>query len=123
LHVRVLPSATRGWQVLVPPQASTQAAQALAQRITAAGFSDLLVLHEGAEANAIALGRYGSQASARARAATLVAAGFPAQAEPVADPDAQSWLDVAAVPAFDAQLARKAIAAPQLQAIDCATVP
>jgi hypothetical protein len=75
----------RAWRVYLPRLPTLDAAQAMAQRIAVAGVSDFLVLREGAEANSIALGRYGSEGAARDRAATLVAAGFPARAEPLAD--------------------------------------
>lgn len=113
-------AATRGWRVQMPPLASPEAAQAMAQRITAAGFSDFLVVHDGAEANAIALGRYGGEDSARRRAAALVAAGFEARVEPLADAQAMTWLDVVAAAGFDAAAAQTAAAAPQRRLLDCA---
>ena len=113
------PSA-RGWRVQMTPLASPEAAQAMAQRIAAAGFSDFLVVHEGAEANAIALGRYGGEDSARRRAAALVAAGFEARVEPLGEAQATTWLDVVAAAGFDAAAAQAAAAAPQRRLLDCA---
>ena len=68
-----------GWRVFLPPQASVAEADAAASRIAGAGFSDYLVLREGAEANAIALGRYGTREAAQRRTAALQAAGFAAR--------------------------------------------
>ena len=90
-------SPARGWRVQMPPLASPEAAQAMAQRIAAAGFSDFLIVRDGDEANAIALGRYGSEDGARRRAAALVAAGFDARAEPIGgNAKSTTWLDVVA---------------------------
>ena len=110
----------RGWRVQLRPQATPEAAQAMAQRIAAAGFNDLLVVREGPEANAIALGRYRGEEPARRRAAALVAAGFDARAEPLGEARTATWLDVAAGPGFDAAVAQVAAAAPQQRTIDCA---
>lgn len=89
----------RAWRVLLP-QATREQAVATAARIGAAGFSDYLVMPAtGADANAIALGRYGGESAARERARALAAAGFPAVAEPVGAREVL-WLDVAATRAF-----------------------
>lgn len=114
-----LASPARGWRVQLPPQPTPEAAQAMAQRIEAAGFSDFLIVRDGPEANAIALGRYRGEASARRRAAALVAAGFAVRAEPLGEAHATTWIDLLAVPGFDAAAARAA-AATQMHAIDCA---
>jgi hypothetical protein len=110
----------RGWRVQTLPLASPEAAQAMAQRIAAAGFSDFMIVREGAEANAIALGRYGSEDTARRRAAALATAGIEARAEPLGDAQATTWLDVAAAAGFNAASAQAAIAAPQRRPLDCA---
>ncbi len=68
-----------GWRVYLPRLPSAEAAQATAARIGEAGFGDYLVVREGADANTIALGRYGSEAAALRRSAALRAAGFPAR--------------------------------------------
>ncbi len=68
-----------GWRVYLPRLPSADAAQAIAARIGEAGFSDYLVVRDGADANTIALGRYGSEDAARRRSAALRAAGFPAR--------------------------------------------
>jgi len=73
-----------GWRVYLPGLPSADAAQATAARIGAAGFTDYLVVREGDDANTIALGRYGSEAAAQRRTASLRAAGFPARCARIA---------------------------------------
>lgn len=68
-----------GWRVYLPRLPSADAAKATAARIGEAGFSDYLVVADGADANTIALGRYGTESAARRRTASLRAAGFPAR--------------------------------------------
>lgn len=68
-----------GWRVWLPRLPSADAAQAAAARIGESGFSDYLVVRDGADANTIALGRYGSEQAAQRRTAALRAAGFPAR--------------------------------------------
>lgn len=122
MRVRDAVEASRGWRVMLPPQADRAAADALAAQIRDAGFDDLLVVPSGDEANSIALGRYGSEATARRREAALRTAGFPAQAQPLGDVVVAHWLDVAAAPAFDVASARAASAAGEARGIDCAGV-
>lgn len=122
VRVRDVVQAPRGWRVVMPPQADRAAADALAAQIRDAGFDDLLVVPSGDEANAIALGRYGSEATARRREAALRTAGFPAQAQPLGDVMVAHWLDVAAGPAFDVAAARAASAAAEARDIDCSGV-
>ena len=116
------PAAARGWRVYLPPLPSLEQAQTVAQRIGAAGFSDFMVVREGAEANSIALGRYGSEEAAKKRADTLVAAGFAVQAEALGEAAKSGvvWLDVVADAAFDPRRAQAAIAATQYRKADCA---
>ncbi|RDZ27200.1 SPOR domain-containing protein [Lysobacter silvisoli] len=114
-------ASARGWRVQLPPQGSREQAQAAAQRIAAAGFSDYFVVADGAEANAIALGRYRTEDAARRREQALNAAGFAAKAEPLGDARASTWLDVAAGEGFDPDAAQSAIAV-QRRSIDCASM-
>lgn len=108
----------RAWRVVMP-QPSRAQALAMADRIRGAGFSDLLVLPEGgADSNAIALGRYRSEASARERARALAEAGFDTRAEPVGVRETL-WLDVAADAAFAPASATLGLTG---TAIDCAGV-
>lgn len=111
-----------GYNVFLPPSADRAAAQALAQRIDAAGFDDYLILNTGELANAIALGRYGSREAAERRQSALVAAGFAAQLGPVGrEGPAQWWLDVEAGEGEGPRLQALA-AAPQSRPLDCATL-
>lgn len=121
-RVRDVVDAPRGWRVAMAPQSDRAAADALAARIREAGFDDLLVIPSGDEANAIALGRYGSEPAARRREAALRGAGFPAQAQPLGDASTRHWLDFAAGPTFDAAAARTTADAAEAREIDCADV-
>jgi hypothetical protein len=124
VSTRVIPretrtGTTRGWRVLLPAAPSLADAQATAQRISAAGFGDYFIVREGSEANSIALGRYRNEDSATRRAQSLVAAGFPARAEPLGDGRASYWLDVVPALVFDTARAQAAVqVAPR--PIDCA---
>lgn len=112
---------SRDWQVILAPLPSAEQAAATAQRIAAAGFSDYFVVRQGEQANAIALGRYGNEATALRRAEALVAAGFAARAEPLGG--TLTWLDVGAAPGFDPAAAQRLAAAPEHRALDCAALP
>lgn len=119
---REVPGKTaQGYNVVLPPQADREAAQALAQRIGAAGFDDYLVVNSGAQANGIALGRYRSREGAERRQAALRAGGFDAQLQPVGNEGAaQWWLDVAAVAGVTASGLRSGAGAAQSRSLDCA---
>jgi hypothetical protein len=113
----------RGWRVYLPPLPSLEQAQAVAQRIGAAGFSDFLIVREGDEARSIALGRYRNEEGAKKRADALIAAGFAVQVAPLGGPDDAAktiWLDVIADEAFDPRRTQASIAAAQYRKADCA---
>ena len=93
MEVRRDASGARGWRVWIPPLPDLEAAQAMAARIVAAGLEDYYVVPNGAEANSIALGRYGNAPAAQRRQATLHAAGFESLAEPLGT--SPRWLRVA----------------------------
>ena len=110
----------RGWRVYLPPFTSLEQAQAVAQRIGAAGFDDFLVVRDGAEANSIALGRYRNEEGAKKRADALIAAGFAAQTAALGEHGPASvWLDVVADEGFDPRRAQASIAAAQYRKADC----
>lgn len=109
----------RGWKVAMAPLASREDAVAMAERIRAAGISDLYVMNEGADANSIALGRFGGEDAARRREAELRGKGFAAQATPLGDTPSQAWLD-ARLPAATKPASLAAIA--PSRAIDCASL-
>lgn len=105
-----------GYRVLLPPLADLGQAQATADRIAAAGFQDFLVLRQGQEANAIALGSYRSRETAESRATALRTAGFPAEIRAQgASGGSRWWLDAATT---DAGAVRAAF--PGAQDRDCA---
>lgn len=114
-------SGASGYNVFLPPSADREIAQALAQRIGAAGFDDYLVINSGDQLNGIALGRYRSRESAERRQSALTAAGFAAQLQPIGQEGAtQWWLEVeAAADASGPQLKASAASA-QSRSLDCA---
>jgi type IV secretory pathway VirB10-like protein len=109
----------RGWRVYLPAAADRAAADANAQRLRAAGFTDLVVVGDGAEAHSVALGRFSTEARARAHAGALQAAGFAAKAEALGESRSRYWLDLVAGPTFDPNRARRAAGA-TLRSADCA---
>lgn len=115
--VATVPSPGRGWRVWLPPLADRAAAQALAARIAAAGFSDYYVVPGGDEANSIALGRYGNEGAAQRRQAQLQAAGFAAQAQALGI--ATRWLDIATSTGADDAALRLRSGAGQSRVLDC----
>ena len=132
-YARVLPQVLRaesreiatgiasGWRVFMPPLASRAEAQASVDRLTAAGIDDLMLVPDGADANAIALGRYSSEAGARRRQAALAEAGFDAQVAPLGV-DTEGWIHVGAGAGFDASRVAGDIAASSHAPVDCATL-
>lgn len=119
VHTRTA-SPVRGWRVVMPPLPTPEAAKATAKRIADAGFSDYLVMHEGGDANGIALGRYSGEATARRRVQSLAKAGFAARAEPVGGGSSTTWLNIVAAPGFDAAQAQSLAKAPGRETLDCA---
>ena len=119
-RLREVPLGTpRAWRVYIPPFPTREAAQAVADRMLAAGLDDLLVMPNGPDRNGIALGRFGSETSAQRRQAQLQAAGFTAQVGPVGNVATEGWIDVAAGQAFDAARAQQDIAAPRTVPLAC----
>lgn len=116
-HVRAETLPARAYAVLLPPLADRAAAQAMTERIAAAGFSDLMLINSGPSANGVALGRYGSREAAQRRQAELRAGGFPAQLQPVGQ-DTQWWLDVT-LGAGEGALARRQAQAARAVPRDC----
>jgi hypothetical protein len=111
----------RGWRVLVPPLPGATEAEAMAERIAAAGFTDYFVMRRGADTNAVALGRYQSESAARRRADALVAAGFPARAEPLGA-TLQPWLEVALPAGTDPTALPTVAGVAQSQPLACDTL-
>ena len=112
-----------GYNVLLPPLPDREAARALAQRIGAAGFDDYLVISGGAQANGIALGRYGSREGAERRQSALKAAGFDAQLQVIGNEGPrQWWLDMAANEGVAGSRLKDLAAASQSRPLDCAVL-
>ena len=112
----------RGWRVYLPAAADRAAANASADKLKAAGFSDLLVVGDGAETNSIALGRFSAEARAQQHATALRAAGFEVRAEPLGEARTTRWIDAAIKADSDLAAARRASGAAQSRAVDCAGV-
>lgn len=110
----------RGWRVYLPPAADRATADATADRLRAAGFKDLLVVGNGAEANGIALGRFSSEDRARQHAETLRAAGFEAKAEALGETKTAYWVELTVAGTADAAVLRRRAGAAQARPIDCA---
>ena len=126
LHARLreVPGAgTGGYQVVMPPAASLEEAQATAARIGAAGFDDFLVVRQGEQANGIALGRYRSREAAERRLTQLQAAGFPAQMQTVgrAGPGL-GWLEAGAAAGADVDALARLASSGAPQPLECAAL-
>ncbi|GAB3509343.1 SPOR domain-containing protein [Pseudoxanthomonas daejeonensis] len=85
------PGDAAGYRVVLPPAPDRAQAQAMAERVAAAGFEDFFVLNQGAEANGIALGAYRGRETAQRRADALRAAGFPAELRAQGASGASRW--------------------------------
>lgn len=109
------------WRVMLPPPAGEEDAEALAQRIAAAGFGELQVVEQGMEAGSIALGVFTRDAAARTHRDALRAAGFDARLYPDGG-DAQ-WLlvslDAAQAQDLDERHLRAELGALRAQPVPC----
>lgn len=112
-------ASTGGYRVWIPPSSSRDEAQALEQRISAAGFDDYLLVTNGEDANSIALGMFRSRDSAERRQAALRTAGFEAEMRPSDEVPARLWLDVRAAEGFDVGQARALPGVSGVVALDC----
>lgn len=120
-RLREIPgTSASGYQVVIPPAATLEEAQATAARIGAAGFDDFLVVRQGDQANGIALGRYRSREAAERRLAQLEAAGFGAELQPVgrAGPGLW-WLDAGVAEGVDAVALARAASSGAPQPLEC----
>lgn len=118
-RAREVPTGAVGWRVMLPPQDDREAAQAMVARLVEAGFQDHFIIAQGEEANAVALGRFGSEPGARRHEQALRAAGFEAVAEPLGATGGQTWIDFAAGGDFDVEQAREDVGATQAGTADC----
>ncbi|HET7125904.1 MAG TPA: SPOR domain-containing protein [Lysobacter sp.] len=117
---RTTSSGGKGWTVWLPPFADMTTAQAKALEIAGAGIKDYYVVAEGAQANAIMLGRYGSEDNAQRRIVELQAKGIQARVLPPQDAVSQAWVDVEAATGFAPAAAQARIGAKSTQPLDCA---
>jgi hypothetical protein len=108
------------WRVMLPPTPDEDA-DALVDRLAAAGFDDVQPVRDGPEAGSIALGMFAGEAAANSHGDRLVAAGFAAQVHP--DGGDRDWLvvglDAAQAVDVDADALRSQAGALQAGAVDC----
>lgn len=95
-----------GYAVLLPPLSDRAAAQAMIERLVAAGVDDYMIISNGPSTNGVALGKYGSRESAQRRQADLRARGFSAQIQPAGEV-IQWWLDVGVASSEEARVRRQ----------------
>lgn len=109
----------RGWRVWMAPLPDRATADATVARLLDAGFNDYYVIADGADANGIALGRFGSEAPARNRAEALRAAGFEAEAAPLGSTLTRYWIDAMAAGGVTADALRARAGATRVETRDC----
>lgn len=118
--IREAPTGATGWRVMMPAHADREAARETVARLVEAGFHDHFIISQGEEANAVALGRFGAEASARRHEAALREAGFEAVSDPLGATGSESWVDLAAGPDFSPGQAREDAGAARAEPADCA---
>ncbi|KAF1685990.1 hypothetical protein B1992_09805 [Pseudoxanthomonas broegbernensis] len=101
-----VPGEAAGYRVLLPPADDLAEAQALAGRIAAAGVQDYLIVRQGEETHAIALGSYRSREAAQRRLQALRDAGFPAVLRAQGRAASSQWWLELEVDSVDADAAR-----------------
>lgn len=79
------------FRVLLPPAASRSAADETVERLQAAGFTDVLVLQQGGDANTVALGTFRNRAMAERRVEAMRQLGFPAELRPMGNAQPPRW--------------------------------
>jgi hypothetical protein len=109
----------RGWRVWMAPLPDRAAADAMVARLLAAGFNDYYVIADGAEANGIALGRFGSEPAATARAQALRDAGFDADAAPLGSTLTRHWIDATLAEGDTGDALRARVGAARVETRDC----
>lgn len=109
----------RGWRVWMAPLPDRAASDAMVARLLAAGFNDYYVIADGAEVNGIALGRFGSEPAARARAQALRDAGFEADAAPLGSTLTRPWIDATLAEGDTGDALRSRVGAARVETRDC----
>ncbi|MFL6585962.1 MAG: SPOR domain-containing protein [Luteimonas sp.] len=109
----------RGWRVWMAPLPDRAAADAMVARLLAAGFNDYYVIADGAEANGIALGRFGSAPAATARAQALRDAGFEAEAAPLGSTLTRHWIDATLAEGDTGDAMRARVGAARVETRNC----
>lgn len=83
-----------GYWAYVPPLDTLQAARAVLRDLQDRGIREILIISEGARANAISAGVYTTEAQAQERRDAIHAFGYTAEIEPLYRTQPQYWLDV-----------------------------
>ncbi|MDV3467433.1 SPOR domain-containing protein [Stenotrophomonas sp. C3(2023)] len=109
------------YRVMLPPAADRAAAQAMVQRIQAAGLGDYYIIADGPQANAIALGQYRNREGAQRRLAAVQAAGFAAELTG-GEPPPRWWLQGQLATAADANGLRQRSGAAQQRRLECSVL-
>ncbi|PNS09164.1 SPOR domain-containing protein [Solilutibacter silvestris] len=116
VDARQVAQSGRGYDVILPPEQDAAGA-ALLDKLKAAGIKDMFVIRDGADANGVALGHFGSPDGAQRRVAELQGKDF----QPHVRPGGQAlfWLDVAAAAGFDPAQVRDAVHATHGERVAC----
>ena len=109
----------RGFNVLIPPLSSPEAAAIVQVKLRDAGFQDQFLIRQGAQSNGIALGRFGTETAARALLTRLKAAGFQAQLSPVGASTTELWIHAVHGSEHDESALRSLASARQVKTIAC----
>jgi len=111
-------------RIFIPPAPNRAQAQAQAERIARAGFSDYFIINEGEDMNAIALGQFRNLQGAQSRLSELKAAGFEVQMRTTEEePRSLWWLDAAVMTTTSPQTLQQRSHAAEWQAMKCTDLP
>jgi hypothetical protein len=109
-----------GYYVLIPPLPSRQEGNNKLDELSAAGVKDTWLFRSGELRNAISLGYFKREASARRHAETVRALGFDTEVREKPVQAQRFWLLVSTPPEFDtAALSDQAPDGSSIEAVDC----
>lgn len=109
-----------GWWVLVPPQPSRAAAEAIAATLKAKGIKDYWVVSKGEAKNGISLGVFSQKGNAQALVKRLRAKDLDVQMREKTKPVRQLWLDYSGTkPVTAAEIGSRAPAGVQVKSRGC----
>ena len=111
--------ALHGYRVFVPAAANRGQAQETARALSRRGVTDYYVVTAGDQVNTVSLGIFRELGNASKRRDEVAALGFNAMVEPRTEPVRQWWIDLAATPGFDWQVALGGAGALKVVAAPC----